>query len=434
MRIRHLLLATAWVLVPALNVPAPASAATPGRSGSSPVGPTSHAALTPIVLFPAFHLTRLRVTVHNQSTDPACARSGSFEDSYLGPLSTEFSPVCRDELLTLRYDFGSRRPMAERFHEQPGVAVSVADYGSTASAPLYEPMYRALEAAGYTRNHNVRVAGYDARLTPDQGGFLSRTIRLIEQTSRANGNRPVRLVGHSNGPLYAQYVLTHTSQRWKDRYIQGFTPLAGNFPGQGVLYPVLFTGLNNDDFTFPTTADKSHSAARMFLTAPSTYMSASDPTVFGRREVVVIDRSTAKSYTPVDWPRLLADANLPVAAEIARYYIGFVRFADPAAFPNVDVDAEKGSGIPTVVGASLPDLRVGQPADSSVQFLTRDGDINQEDITNDAVSVWAAMRCHRFALTDNPGVDHFALPSNPAVLTRLIANAARPPTRCTRRR
>jgi lecithin-cholesterol acyltransferase len=69
MRVRHLLFATASVLVLALIAPAPANAAT--RSGSG---------LTPIVLFPAFHLTRLLVTVHNQSTDPACPRSGTFED------------------------------------------------------------------------------------------------------------------------------------------------------------------------------------------------------------------------------------------------------------------------------------------------------------------------------------------------------------------
>ena len=32
---------------------------------------------TPIVLFPAWHFTRLEVTVHNQRTDPACPRSGT---------------------------------------------------------------------------------------------------------------------------------------------------------------------------------------------------------------------------------------------------------------------------------------------------------------------------------------------------------------------
>ena len=152
--------------------------------------------------------------------------------------------------------------------------------------------------------------------------------------------------------------------------------------------------------------------------------------MFGTQEVVVTDRSTGTSYTPADWPQLFDDAGLPVAAEIASYYIGFVAFADSASFPNVDVYAEKGSGLATVVGASLGDLSIGQLVDSETEFFTRDGDINQEDITNDAVGVWAGMQCHHFSLTDNPGVDHFALPTDEAVMARLIADAARPPTRC----
>jgi alpha-beta hydrolase superfamily lysophospholipase len=97
--------------------------------------------------------------------------------------------------------------------------VRIADLGAVASAPFYQPMFDALQAAGYTLDRNVRVAGYDARLTPDLGGFLERTKRLVEDTYRDNGNRPVHLVGHSNGPLYAQYLLTHTSEAWKEKYI-----------------------------------------------------------------------------------------------------------------------------------------------------------------------------------------------------------------------
>ena len=115
--------------------------------------------------------------------------------------------------------------------------VSIEDYGSVASSPFYEPMYEALAAAGYTLDRNVRVAGYDARLTPDLGGFLERTKRLIEDTYRDNGDRPVHLVGHSNGPIYAQYLLTHTSRAWKDKYIHGFTPIAGQPPGPGLGLP-----------------------------------------------------------------------------------------------------------------------------------------------------------------------------------------------------
>jgi lecithin-cholesterol acyltransferase len=32
------------------------------------------------------------------------------------------------------------------------------------------------------RNVSIRVAGYDSRLSPDLGGFLERSIALIEET------------------------------------------------------------------------------------------------------------------------------------------------------------------------------------------------------------------------------------------------------------
>ena len=320
--------------------------------------------------------------------------------------------------------------MGKRFHDQKGVTVSVKDYGTTESAPFYEPMYEALEAAGYVRNRDIRVAGYDSRLTPDMRHFVKRTKRLIEDTYWDNGRRPVHLVGHSNGPLYAQYLLTHTSQRWKDKHIHGFTPIAGNFPGQGLLYPLLFTGLNVTDFTFPTTPENAASSAFMYLTHPSSYMSAADPRVFDSLETVVEDASTGRSYTPDDYRQLFRDAGLGWAKRLADRYIGFVEFARRKAFPNVDVYAEKGSGLETPVGMLLDDLSVGQVVDESNEFFIRDGDINQEDITNDAVLVWAAMQCFRFSLTDNPGVDHFTLPGDPGVLSRLLANLAAPRSDC----
>ena len=394
--------------------------------------PAAHAAArTPIVLFPAFHFTKLRVTVHDQTAAPGCPRSGSFEDWFENPHpSQSFSQVCRDELMTLRYDADSQLPMPRRFSEQHGVSVHILDYGSVSSAPFYEPMYRALKAAGYTPDKNLRVAGYDARLTPDLGGFLPRTIRLIEQTYRANGDRPVQLVGHSNGPLYAQYLLTQTSQAWRHTYIHGFTPIAGNFPGQGSLYSIVFTGLNIEDFSYPATHANAVSSARMYLTSPASYMSAADPAVFGHSEVVLKDAASGISYTPADFTRLFTAAHLPDALQIARYYIGFVKFREPADFPDVDVTAQRGSGIPTVVGAVLPNLEVGQLVTPSTVFVNEDGDINQEDTTNTAIEVWSGMACHRFSLTDHPGVNHFALPSNDDVIGAVIAAAARARSDC----
>jgi lecithin-cholesterol acyltransferase len=394
--------------------------------------PAYGAGRTPVVLFPGYTLNKIRVTVHGQTVAPGCPASGTFDDwSQNNRPSTTFDQVCRDKLETLRYDADPRKPMAKRFSWPRGVSVTIPDYGRTESAPLYEPLYKALEAAGWKRDKNIRVAGYNPRLTPDMDGFLARTKRLIQSTYRANGDRPVHLVGHSNGPIYAQYLLTHTSRAWRHRYIHGFSPFAGNFPGQGVLYTVLFAGLNIQDFGFPQAPDNAASSARMYQTQPSTYLSASDPAIFGDREVVVRNLATGRSYTPRDWRRLLTDAGLERWIPVAAHYIGFVKFADPAHFPDVDVYAEKGSGIDTVVGAPLPNLSIGQVlSPTTTAFLTRNGDINQEDITNNAVRAWRRMRCYRFSLTDNPGVNHFELPGNTAVLKRLVTNLERPRSRC----
>jgi lecithin-cholesterol acyltransferase len=385
---------------------------------------------TPVVMFPAYFFTTLKVTVHQQTVAPECPSSGSFRVFFLNDEPSAFSLVCQQKVLTLRYEAKAAKPMPQRFSDQRGVDVRIENYGKTESAPFYEPMYEALEADGYVRDKDIRVAGYDSRLTPDMRNFVNRAKRLIEDTYRDNGNQPVHVVGHSNGPLYIQYLLTHTSQRWKDKYIHGFTPFAGNFPGQGILYPLFFTGLDVRDFTLPTTAESALSGAEMMLRNPSSYMSASDPRIFGDQETVVEDFSTGNTYTPEDYGQLFDDAGLSWAKPIADYYIGFVDFADPSAFPNVDVYAEKGSGIETVVGIGLDDLSVGQVVDDSNTFFTRDGDINQEDITNDAVSAWAAMPCFHFTLTDSPGVNHFELPSDSGVLGRLLTDLARPRSHC----
>ncbi len=396
------------------------SAATAARPG-----------VTPIVLFPAYHLTRLRVDVRNQTVAPECPRFGSFEYWFMNPQHSAFSQMCQDQLLTLRYASDSNRPMADRFSNQRGVSVTIPDYGRTESAPFYEPMYQRLEAAGYVRNRSIRVAGYDARLTPDIGDFVARTRRLIEETYHQNGGRPVHVVGHSNGPLYIQYLLTHTSREWRDKFIQGFTPIAGNFPGQGSLYSILFTGLNIIDFSLPTDPAQARTSAQLYLTNPSTYMSAADPEVFGRQEVVLENSTTGTQYTPADYRQLLADAGLQRLRPLADHYIGFVEFTDRAHFPYVDVYAEKGSGIATQIGAVLPNFTVGQVIDLNTQLILAPGDINQEDITNNAVGVWGAMKCFHFSLTDNPGVNHFELPGNPGVLNRLVADAARQRTDCS---
>jgi lysophospholipase-3 len=158
-------------------------------------------------------------------------------------------------------------------------------------------------------------------------------------------------------------------------------------------------------------------------------MSAADPAVFGNQGIVVqtVEPPPGKTYTPQDNLQLFEDAHLPVARKLAAFYTGFVKFATPAFFPNVDVYAEKGSGFATTVGMQFQALTVGPVV---LDVFMRHGDFNQEDITNDAIQVWANMPCFRFEFTDNVDVDHFSLPGDTAVLQRLLTNLQRPKSVC----
>ena len=91
-----------------LAVPGTAGASLDGGGGSS-------SKLTPVVVFPAFHFTKLEVVVRDQVVAPECPSSGVFEDWFLNDNpSTTFSQVCQDKLLTLRIEPWASASMTRR--------------------------------------------------------------------------------------------------------------------------------------------------------------------------------------------------------------------------------------------------------------------------------------------------------------------------------
>jgi lecithin-cholesterol acyltransferase len=135
---------------------------------------------------------------------------------------------------------------------------------------------------------------------------------------------------------------------------------------------------------------------------------------------VVIGVQGGEQYTALNYRQLFRDAGMPLARELADYYIGLVKFRTPQFYPNVDVYAEIGTNIPTVVGVELKELKVGTLVDNVTNFFLREGDGVLDDIANESILVWEEMRDYHFELNVNPFVHHFYLPTDQAILMRLL--------------
>ena len=167
----------------------------------------------------------------------------------------------------------------------------------------------------------------------------------------------------------------------------------------------------------------------MYQTWPAMHSMLADPAVFPK-EVVVIRIQGGKQYTAQDHQQLFQDAGMPLARELADAYIGFIQFATPEFYPNVDIYVEKGSGISTLAGVELKELKVATHASNVSKPLWRDGDGEIEDIANDSIRVWEKMPCYHFEFNDNPGVGHGLLPYNSDVLQRLLTHLRQPRSVC----
>ena len=225
-----------------------------------------------------------------------------------------FSQVCRDELLTLRYDAnpatsrcacGSRSNRASR------------SPSPTSGGPRARP--RTSRCTRRSRPPATPGTGHPGRrLRRSAHAGHGRLPASLDAAHRGDLARERRSAGPPRRPferpdLRAVPADPHQRSRWKDKYIHGFTPLAGNFPGQGLGYALMFVGVNIPDLPFPATPENGVSSARMFLSHPSTFITASDPRIFGDDEMIIRDQSTGTDYTPAGLAALFDDAGLPWA-------------------------------------------------------------------------------------------------------------------------
>ncbi|KAK9838584.1 hypothetical protein WJX84_005037, partial [Apatococcus fuscideae] len=367
----------------------------------------------PLVFWPAFGTSIVNVGVSNNSA-ANCPSDGMFKVAYGQPTDLYgFPERCIYPLLTIQHHGGLN------FSNPVGVNSTINGFGDPSCAPNpYAPTYAFIEGVGYTPGKDFFVACYDWRTTPftdvgSDGAHLQRAQSLVEQAYNNSNGTKVYLMAHSNGPLYVLALLASMSAQWRQTYVAGFIPIAGNWIGQGSLYSELLSGQSLFDGS-PNAA-----SAPAFASWPSSYLSASFPGQYNDSETIIVHQG-AKNYTPSDSSELYTDAGIPYAATLAPLFQGNMTPSNTS--PDTNFYGFYGSGLPTLVGSTYSNLSVGASfIDGGNIYL--DGDGNQEYIDNLAALEWNAKLspCYHYELNEIKGVEHVMLTSNPAVLQK-IAN------------
>ncbi|KAM3215595.1 hypothetical protein ACQJBY_067555 [Aegilops geniculata] len=211
-----------------------------------------------------------------------------------------------------------------------------------------EGLVEALERVGYREGENLFGAPYDFRHAPAApglasgafSGFSSSLRLLVERASQRNGNKPVVLVTHSLGGLFATVFLDRTPLRWRRRYVKHLVTLYLGVGGSPLnMWPLASRALASN----PTSLQAgvltygNRSFASIFSLLPS-------PRVYGRTPLVI---TRDRNYSADDMPEYLAAAGFS-GDEVARYRTRALPVTLSLRAPLVPMTAMNGVGVPTV--------------------------------------------------------------------------------------
>ncbi|XP_020161832.2 lecithin-cholesterol acyltransferase-like 1 [Aegilops tauschii subsp. strangulata] len=259
---------------------------------------------------------------------------------------------CYADQLRLVYD-----PRAGDYRNVPGVKTRVVAFGTTRSFGSDDPsrknvcmegLVEALERVGYREGENLFGAPYDFRYAPAAPGLASRAFSgfssslrlLVERASQRNGNKPVVLVTHSLGGLFAAVFLDRTPLRWRRRYVKHLVMLCLGVGGSPLnMWPLASKALaaNPTSLQAGVLTYGNRSFASMFSLLPS-------PRVYGRTPLVI---TRDRNYSADDMAEYLAAAGFS-EDEVARYRTRALPVTLNLRAPLVPMTAMNGVGVPTV--------------------------------------------------------------------------------------
>ncbi|PIN11604.1 Lecithin:cholesterol acyltransferase (LCAT)/Acyl-ceramide synthase [Handroanthus impetiginosus] len=375
--------------------------------------------LHPLILIPGSGGNQLeaRLTAEYKSTSFWCNRwyplkkdpDGWFRiwfDSFV--LLRPFTKCFSKRMMTY-YD-----PDEDDYHNAPGVETRVPHFGSTEGL-LYldpslkhitsymEPLVRSLEEIGYISGKNLFGAPYDFRYAlaaeghPSKVGskFLSDLKNLIESASSSNGDKPVILLSHSLGGLFALRLLNQSPTSWRRKYIKHFITLSA--PWGGTVDEML-TFASGNTLGVPLVdplmvREEQRSSASNLWLLPS-------PKVFNRTKPLVITPN--RSYSSSDIAKFLQDIGFPEG--VHPYKTRVLPLVESLPAPQVPVTCVFGSGVKTPETLFYKDFEK-RP---DVVFGDGDGTVNMISLLA-LESAWSGRKGQLLKVIKLPGVSHISV-------------------------
>lgn len=279
-----------------------------------------------------------------------------------------------------------------------------------------EPLVRSLEEIGYVNGQNLFGAPYDFRYGLAAKGhpcnvgseFLDDLKTLIESASDSNGGKPVILVSHSLGGLFALHLLDRASPVWRHR-VKHLVALSA--PWGGTVEEML-TFASGTTLGVPLVdpllvREEQRSSSSNLWLMPS-------PAVFdGSRPIVVTPNA---SYSSADVARFLRDIGFP---EGVRPYetriLPLVERLPPP--PGVPITCVVGSGVQTAEMLSYGEG--GWDERPEVAYGDGDGTVNMVSLLA-LQTAWAGLDNQSVKVIQVGGVSHTDVLKDEGALDAII--------------
>ncbi|XP_062212295.1 lecithin-cholesterol acyltransferase-like 1 [Phragmites australis] len=419
-------------LVPAL-VMVILSLASCGASAARPASRGAEKQLHPVVLIPGAGGNQLeaRLTEEYKPSSLVCrvwppvrGRGGWFR-LWFDP-SVLVAPLtrCFAERMMLFYDSA-----ADDYRNAPGVETRVSDFGSTSTLRYLDPNLKfvtgymntlasTLEKAGYEEGRNLFGAPYDFRYGLAGPGhssqvgsaYLQRLKLLVESACEANGGKPVILLAHSLGGLFALQLLARNPLPWRTAHVKRLVTLSTPWGGS-VQEMLTFASGNTLGVPFVDASiirGEQRSAESNLWLLPT-------PKVFGNTTLVV-SRHHNRSYSAKNMTQFLRDIGFEEGVEPYRTRIRPLVEALPE--PGVPVTCLVGTGVDTVESLVFGDGGFDEDPETVV-YSDGDGTVNLSSLMG-PIKAWNDSPAQVVEVVELPKVSHSGILNDKSALEQII--------------